>query len=173
MLRVVLAAVLAAALLAVAMPAIEAAGERATAEQATSALSRVREKAVGLVRREEPAPGGAARRSLTLAPPDGGLVRAPLDYLAIGGVPDCGTACDTASGDVVAYRIRGAEPRVAHVPVDMRVVSAGRVRSDEEPLVLRGAARLTLALVSRNERPTVLVGRGPDPLDDVGGGRGA
>lgn len=170
MLRVVLAGVLAAALLAAAMPTIDAARERATAEQAGSTLSRIHERAVGLVRTEEPTADGAARRHLSIALPDRGFARAPVAYLAIGGIPDCGTNHDTAAGDVVAYRVKGGPVRVAHVPVDMRVVTDGRVRDDEDPLVLRGDARLTMALVSRNGRPTVLVGLGSNPLEAIGGG---
>jgi hypothetical protein len=165
-LRVVLAVLLAAALLAAATPAVQGARERATADRATSSLSRVSERATGLVASAEATPRGAARRHLRLALPDGGFAHAPLEYLAIGGVPDCETPEDTDAGDVVAYRLRGGDPRVAHVPVDLRVVTDGRVRDDDESLVLRGDASLTLALVD-DDGPTVLVGRGSTPFETI------
>jgi hypothetical protein len=166
-LRVVLAVLLAAALLTAATPAVQGARERATADRATSSLSRVSERATGLAATDEVTPRGAAKRHLRLALPDGGFGHAPLEYLSIGGVPDCGTPRDTDAGDVVAYQVRGGEPRVVHVPVDLRVVTDGRVRDDDESLVLHGDASLTLALVDVGG-PTVLVGRGSTPFESVG-----
>lgn len=174
MLRAVLAVVLAVALVAAAMPAVEAARERHAADRAESGLTRVVERAAALAATEEATPGGAARRHLSLSVPDGGFATAPVDYLAVGGVPDCGSPRDTDGGDVVAYRLRGARPRVAHLPVDLRVVAAGTLRADDEPLVVRDDARLTLALATVDGRRTVLVGRGPDPFAGTRwGGAGA
>jgi len=174
MLRVVLAALLALALVAAAMPAVEAARERRAADGAESTLTRVVERATALAATEEATPGAAARRSLDLSAPDGGVATAAVDYLAVGGVPGCGSPRDTDGGDVVAYRLRDGHPRVAHLPVDLRVVAAGTLRDDDEPLVVRGDARLALALATVDGRRTVLVGRGPDPFAGTRwGGAGA
>lgn len=159
MLRVVLAAAIAVALLGAAMPVIEDARADRSGQIASSTLTRLSERAAGLVATEETGPGPPARRVLSIGVPDRGFATAPLDYVAIGGVPDCNTSRDTARGDVVAYRVRGGAPRIGDVPVDLRVVDGGRVRDDEDPLVLRGDARLALSLVDRDGTPTVLVGR--------------
>lgn len=161
MLRVVLAVVLSVALLGVAMPVVEDARAERTSHLVEGELSRLADRTVGLAGTEETGPGGVPRRVVTLSLPAGGFGAAPIDYVAIGGVPDCGTPRDTDHGDVVAYRLQGGDVRVRHVPVDLRVVTEGRVRDDEDPLLLRGDARVTLSLVDRRSGRTVLVERGP------------
>lgn len=167
MLRAVLAVVLAVALLGVAMPAVDEARADRTSHLAAGELSRLSERTTGLAATEEVGPDATARRVVSLSVPGAGFTTAPLEYVAVGGVPDCGRPRDTAEGDVVAYRLRGGAPQVRHVPVDLRVVTGGRVRGDEDPLVLRGDAHLTLSLVSRGGERTVLVRRGrtSEPVD--------
>lgn len=159
MLRVVLAVLLAVALLGAAMPVVEDARADRTSTLAAGELSRLAERATGLAAGGEAGPDAGSRRTVDLSLPDGGFATAPLAYAAVGGLPDCDAPGDTGAGDVVAYRLVGGEPRVRHVPVDVRVVEAGQARDDDEPLVLRGDASLTLALVEDEGPPTVLVGR--------------
>lgn len=177
MLRVVLAVVLALALLGVARPVVDDARAERTGRLAEGELARVTERATGLAGSEETGPGGAPRRVVTLSVPDGGLAAAPIDFVAIGGVPVCGTSRDTPHGDVVAYRVQGGDTRVGHVPVDLRVVTDDRVRGDEDPLVLRGDARVSLSLVDSEGGRTVLVRRGgagaPSVAVEATGGRRA
>lgn len=160
MLRVVLAVVLSTALLGISMPVVEDARAERTSHLVEGELSRLAERAIGLETTEETGPGGAPRRVVSLSLPAEGLAAAPIDYAAIGGVPDCRAPRDTGHGDVIAYRLQGGDARVRHVPVDIRVVTEGRVRGDEDPLILRGDARVTLSLVDRRTGPTVLVRRG-------------
>lgn len=159
MLRVVLAVVLSVALLGVTMPVVEDARAERTSHLAEGELSRLAERTIGLATTEETGPGGAPRRVVTLSLPDGTFAAAPIDYVAIGGIPDCRPSRDTRYGDVVAYRLQGGVTRVRQVPVDLRVVTEGRVLDDEDPLLLRGDARVTLSLVNREAGPTVLVRR--------------
>lgn len=175
MLRTVLAVLLGVALLAAAAPVVEDARERRTADLAAAELSRVSERATGLAARDAATADGAARRVLRVSVPDGGPATAALDYAAVGGVPGCGSPRDTAAGDVVAYRLRGGDPQVATLPVDLRAVTDGRVRDDGTPLVVRGDARLTLTLVAADGATRVRVRRtgAPRPPDADGGGRGA
>lgn len=188
MLRVVLAVVLSVALLGVAMPVVEDARAERTSSLAEGELARLAERATGLAATEEPGPGGDPRRIVDLSLPESGIAAAPIDFLAVGGVPversepgtrrtdspGDGSRCvappDTPHGDVVAYRLEGGDTHVRQVPVDVRVVTDGRVRDDGEPLVLRGDARLTLSLVDRDGESTVLVHRGDTgdrPIDGV------
>lgn len=160
MLRAVLAVVLAVALVGAAVPAIERARDRRAANLAEGQLSLVAERATGLATAEEATADGAARRVVSVAVPDDGIVTSALEFLAVGGVPDCGTPRDTAAGDVVAYRLKGGPTRVRHLPVDLRVVTGGRVREDDDPLVLEGDARLTLSLVRDGDERRVHVQRG-------------
>lgn len=166
MLRTVLAVLLAVALLAVAAPGIEQARADRTAALVEGELTRIAERATGLAAEET---GGAApaRRTVSLSLPDG-VAAAPVAYVAIGGVPGCGAARDTAHGDVVAYRLEGGEPMVRHLPVDLRVATDRTVDDDDEPLVLRGDARLRLTLDVRDGVRTVLVERaGGQPTADT------
>jgi hypothetical protein len=169
-LRVVLAAVLAVALLAVALPAIERARTQRSADLAEGSLALVAERATGLAAADEPTGGGAARRVLAVTVPAGGLGTAPVAYLAVGGAPDCATPRDASGGDVVAYRLRGGPTRVRHLPVDLRVRTGGRLRDDDDPLVLREDARLVLSLVGTGGDSHVLVER---DRQVTGGGSGA
>lgn len=173
MLREVLAVLLATALVVAAMPAVEAARERNAAGRAEASLTRVQEVATRLAATEEASPGGAARRTLSLSVPTGGFASSSVAYLAVGGLPDCETPRDTAGTDVIAYRLAGGPVRVASVPIDLRVVADGTLLADAEPLVVRGDARLTLALVAGDDGPTVVAGRGPGAVDglDQGGRR--
>lgn len=177
MLRVVLAVLLAVALLGVAMPVVEDARADRTSTLAAGELSRLAERATGLAASGETGPDAASRRTVDLSLPAGGFATAPLAYAAVGGLPDCDAPGDTAAGDVVAYRLVGGDTRVRHVPVDVRVVEAGQVRDDDEPLVLRGDASLTLALVETGGTRTVLVGRTGTvegaAVEPAAGGRGA
>lgn len=160
MLRVVLAVLFSVALFGVAVPVVEDARAERTGSVVEGELTRLGERAAGLESTEETGPAGSPRRVVSLSLPDGGVAAAPIDYVAIGGLPGCGSPRDTAYGDVVAYRTRGDEARVGHLPVDVRVVTGGRVRGDEDPLVLRGDATVTLTLVDRDGTRTVLVRRG-------------
>lgn len=160
MLRAVLAVVLSVALLGVATPVVEDARVQRSSHLVEGELSRVAERTIGLAATEETGPGAAPRRVVALSLPSGEFVTAPIDYVAIGGVPDCRTPRDTERSDVVAYKLRGADAHVRTVPVDLRVVTDGRVRDDEDPLVLRGDARVALSLADRDAGPTVLVRRG-------------
>lgn len=171
MLRVVLAVLLGVALLAAAAPAVDDARERRTAELAGAELSRVSERATGLAASDAATRDGAARRVLRVSIPDAGPASARIDYAAVGGVPGCGSPRDTAAGDVVAYRLRGGDPHVAPVPVDLRAVTDGRVRDDATPLVLQGDASLTLTLVAADGTTRVRVRRtGAPAAPDVDGG---
>lgn len=160
MLRAVLAVVLAVALVAVALPVVERARAQRSADLAEGSLARVAEQATGLAAAGEATGDGAARRVADVTVPAGGLVTAPVAYLAVGGVPDCGAPRDGTGGDVVAYRLDGGPTRVRHVPVDLRVRTDGRLRDDDDPLVLRQDARLVLSLVRTDEGRRVVVERG-------------
>lgn len=160
MLRVVLAAALAVALAAAAAPAVEDARARHSASHVEAELGALAGAARDLAR-EEPAPRGvAARRVLSVSLP-GGPAAAPVEYVAVGGVPGCHAPGDTGGGDVLAYRLAGGPTRARRLPVEVRAVGPDGVRDDDEPLVLRGDARVTLTLVDRDGAAVVLVRRGP------------
>lgn len=160
MLRVVLAALVAVALLGVAAPAVEDAREERSARLLAGELDALAAAAVDLSEREEAAPpNAAARRVRSVRVPGDGLAEAPVAYVAVGGLPDRDPARE-GRGDVLAYRLVGSDPRVRHVPVDLRVRGPdGTVRTDGTPLVLRGDARVTLSLVERDGGRVVLVRR--------------
>jgi hypothetical protein len=158
-LRVVLAVVLAIALLAVALPAVERARTQRSADLAEGSLARVAERATGLAATDAATDGGAARRVVSVTVPAGGPGTAPVAYLAVGGAPDCATPRDASGGDVVAYRLRGGPTRVRHLAVDLRVRTGGRLRDDDDPLVLRDDARLVLSLVGTDGGSRVVVER--------------
>lgn len=160
MLRVVLAVLVAVALLGVAMPVVEEARDDRTARLLEGELTAVAESAGELATEGELSATAPPRRSLRVDLPADGPGTAPVEYVAVGGVPDCKSPRDTAAGDVVAYRLSGHPPRVSHLPFDLRVPGDGHVRDDDEPLVLAGDATLTLTLVERHGRRTVLAERG-------------
>lgn len=159
MIRVLLAVVLSVALLGVAMPVVEDARAERTSSSAEGELTRLSDRAVELATTEEAGPGGVPRRVIAVSLPEAGMAATPIDYVAIGGVPDCGMARDTDHGDVVAYRLQGGDVHARYVSVDLRIVTDGRVRDDGDPLILRGDARVSLSLVDDGADPTVLVRR--------------
>jgi hypothetical protein len=165
-LRVVLAVLLAVALVGVAVPAVERARAERAADLAEGSLARVAERATGLAAAEEATGGGAARRTLSVSVPSGGLATGAVDYLAVGGAPNCMTPEDTASGDVVVYRLAGGAVRVRYLPVDLRVVGDGQT-GDDDPLVLREDAVVTLSLVRDGDQRRVHVQRGRAPAGDT------
>jgi hypothetical protein len=171
-LRVVLAVVLAVAVLAVALPVVERARTQRSADLAEGSLARVAERATGLAATDEATGGGAARRVVSVTVPAGGPGTTRVAYLAVGGAPDCATPRDASGGDVVAYRLRGGPTRVRHLPVDLRVRTDGRLRDDDDPLVLRDDARLVLSLVGTDGGSRVVVERDRQTTTDnpdVGG----
>lgn len=162
MIRVVLAVVLATALVGVGMGALERARPERTGRLVDAEVDRLADAAADL-QRSEPAVARrslAARRHLFLDVSDGGFVASPVDYVAIGGLPGRPVPGDDASGDVVAYRIAGGEPVVRRLPVDLRAAGPTGLLPDDQPLVLRGPADLTLSLLRRGGRRLVAVARG-------------
>lgn len=181
MLRTVLAVALAAALVAAANPALESTRTTRTDHLVAGELDRIETAAQVLAREESPAPLGdpAPRRTLTVSIPGESPTSAPVDYVALGGLPggpspEKAPVADTADRDVFAFRVSGGRQRVRRVDFDFRAAipadadpsdenstdgdSRWRVESDAIPIVLRGGAtyRLTLRLVRLDGRPTVL-----------------
>lgn len=165
MLRAVLAVTLAVALLGVAGPAIDDARTGSTERRIDGQLDALAASAETL-RECEPAvdPGErGARRVRSLSLPAASVTSAPVEYVAIGGIPEGRSDRDTTRTDVLAYAVEGGRQHVELVDVPIRVAVRGEdgwtIRGDGEPLVLRGdgTARVTLTLVRLDGRPTVLV----------------
>ena len=182
MLRTVLAVLLAAALISAANPALESARTTRTERLTAGELDRIETAARSLVREESPAPldDPGPRRTLTVSLPGESPTAAPVEYVALGGLPDErsveeASVADTAERDVFASRVGGGRRRVRRVGFDLAVAvpadgdstdenptdgdSGWKIEPDAVPVVLRGGAtyRLTLRLVRLDGRPTVLV----------------
>lgn len=206
MIRAVLAVLLAVALLGVSFPVLEDARKERSSTLAESQLDAIEAAAVELVDSEEavelddsgsitagdetsvpPDHYVASRRSLSVDVPNRGLTEAPVEYVAIGGVPpevrpaddDAGDGVDAGGGvdvedgvdvgggddvddggGVLGYRVADGDVRIRHAPVVFRVVEPnGTIASSGTPLVLYGDAELTLWLVELDGDRVVLVRR--------------
>lgn len=161
MLRVVLAVLLAAALVGVGTTALgEVRRERAhelvdgeTADLADAIENLARTEAATARRAD------AARRVLAVGVPTGSPTTAPVEYVSLGGVPGRAVPGDDRSRDVVAYQVRGGEPRLRWLPVDVRLPGRDGLRPDDDALVLERPAQLVLSLVRRAGRAVVLARR--------------
>jgi len=149
--RVVLAALLTVGLLGASLPALDDARTERTATLLDGELADVADAAVDLASTEEPAgrPAAAARRTVTVDVPTGGLTTAPAT-VAVGGIP--GEPAATGA-DVLAYRVAGSV-HVRDVPVAIRI--AGTEDSPDR-LTLSGPRRLVLTLLQEDGRPVVVV----------------
>ncbi|MFC4449301.1 DUF7311 family protein [Halorussus aquaticus] len=168
MFRVVLGVALAVAMVAAVTPALEDARVTRTERLTERELDRVEAAAVTLAREESP----GARRTLALSLPGDSPTATPVSFVSLGGLPGNTTATDTATHDVLAYRIAGGNRNVRRVETDLRVARARRAsggerrRDGDDPsgddsraLVLRGGEdyEVTLRLVSLDGRRTVTV----------------
>lgn len=190
MIRAVLAVLLAVALLSASFPVIEDAREDRSATLVESELDVVETAGIDLVSTEQPieldkskrAEHGkettttglatASRRSLSVDVPGQTLTEAPVEYVALGGVPaedrpderlgsDPGTDHEHHQNPgVLVYRLADSDVQIRHTPVEFRAKNAnGAVSPRGEPLVLRGDAELTLSLVELDGDRVVLVRR--------------
>ena len=181
MIRAVLAVLLAVALLGVSFPVLDDAREERSETVVESELGEIEAAAVDLARTEEAveldeperaadgdepmeAPGlrAASRRSVSVVVPDRTLTEAPVEYVAIGGIPaaDRSTGSSSRNGgvSVLAYRLGDGDIQIRHTPVEFRTMNPNSTISPEgDPLVLRGDAELTLALVELDGDRVVLV----------------
>jgi len=153
--RVALAVLLAAALLGASLPAAEEAAASRTAAAADASADRIT-AAVETLRRSDATrpelPG--ARRAVEIRFP-GGVLSHDLAYIAVGGIPGATDAGNGPDSAVVAYRLRGHDPRIAAVvSVDIRAGRNG-TSVDGEPLVVRDDATVVFRLVERDNRPVV------------------
>lgn len=156
MLRTVLAVVLAVVIVGIVAPALEDARVTRGESRTEIELARV-ETAVTELAQEE---NVGARRSLKLRFPAETVTRAPVAFVAVGGVPNQRTAADTDRSDVLAYRVSGGDMSVVRLPVDLLVLNDGNSASDDHALVVRGGTtRLTLRLLRDGDRPVVAVRR--------------
>ena len=156
MLRAVLAVVLAVALVGVVAPALEDTRVARSERQTEAELASV-ESAVAELAREE---NVGARRTLTLQLPTRAVIRAPVAYVSLGGVPEGVDAVDTSRTDVLVSRVAGGDPHVVRVPAELVAPTDGRPPGDDRPLVVRGGTvRLVLRLVRDGEEPVVAVER--------------
>jgi hypothetical protein len=162
-LRLVLGVALAVALVAAATPALDDARATRTERLTERELDRVAAAATTLA--SEDAPG--ARRTLTVSLPGRSPTAAPLDVVAVGGVPENESAqgrsvrtVDSAERDVLVFQVAGAPRQVRRVGTDLRVVRDGETdQSDAAALVLRGGETyaVTLRLVRLDGWRTVVV----------------
>lgn len=151
--RLVLAVVVAAALLGAAMPVVEDARHDVAATGADRAAQDVADAVTDLVRSGDPVPRGVpgGRRVVAVAVPERATV-------VVGSAAN-GSVRDGATDDVIAARVPPATERRTRVDADVRVVRAGVVRQDDEPLVLREDERIVLQYVLVDGDPTVTVER--------------
>ena len=156
MLRAVLAVVLSVAVVGVVAPALEDARVARGERQTEGELARVEAAVAELARGENV----GARRTLTLSLPTRSVTRAPVAYVAVGGVSRGPKAADTGQTDVLVSRVAGGDAHVVRVPAELVVVTDSRSPDDDRPLVARGGTvRLTLRLVRDGEEPVVEVER--------------
>ena len=187
MIRAVLAVLLAVALLGVSLPVLDDAREERSETLVESELDRIEAAAVDLTSTEEAvkldalgrAVDGdkateatglqtASRRSLSVDVPGQTLTEAPVEYIAVGGVPVADRPAGSSSRNggvddgagVLAYRLADGDTRVRHTPVEFRAGNAnGTISPEGDPLVLRGDAELVLSLVELDGDRVVLVRR--------------
>lgn len=131
--RVVLAVLLTGALLGAGVPAAERAGETRTATRLDETATGLADAVARLAARNDPAPGGAARRTLTIGIPQGGALR--VEPMAI------------------RWRVGGGPWHTRRPPERLAV--------DGQALRLPpGRYRLRLSLRTERGRPAVRVTRG-------------
>lgn len=163
MLRVVLAVLLAVALLGVSLPAVETARVERSATAVEGDLAAFETTVRDLATAADPATelDGAARRTVTVEVPRGSLTTAPVEFVAVGGLPEESVSLQDGSS-VLAYRV-GGTTHVRRIPVEVRVLGPdGDLGPPGEPLVLRESKQVTLLLLERNGDPVVAVTTG-DP----------
>lgn len=140
MIRAVLAVMLAVALLATTVPAVERAGIDRTEQTIQNDLEYLDDQALALLNTEEIVDGPGAKRTVSVTIPDGGLVAAETDQIAI------------KTGELT-YQIDG-KPEQSILP------RAPIVRPENaEPLVMASAGTHTIELepVWRDEHRKVMV----------------
>lgn len=158
--RLVLAAIVAAALLGAAMPAIDDARHDVSATEADRSAQAVADAITELHRSSDPVPRGVpgAKRVVTVEVPDGATIVIGSGTTESGTVTGQNrTVVDGPSADVVSYH---AEPRTtgsSTVDMDVRAVTDGAVRADDDGLVVRETGRVVLRheLVDGNATVTV------------------
>jgi len=156
-LRAVLAVLLAAALLAVGAGAVEETRQSRADALADGAAGRLSSVVEALDRRGTPTdrPATAPRRTLSLSLPTG-TVRTAAASLAVGG----GTGGDRPGRDPLVTRVAGERRTTTWLPLEVRAVGEDGLAPDDEPLVLRGEASVTLWLLTGADGPVVAVSRG-------------
>lgn len=159
--RVALAMLVAVALVAVSTPAVEDARTTRSAEHVRTELGGLERAIHGLAAEEDATTGPALgpRRVRQVTIPRASFATAPIEWVALGGYPDEPSPRDRDDTDVLVAAIEGGPTVRVVVAIDLRMIADGSVHPDDEPLVLGpGRHRLTLTLIQRGGRPTVLVG---------------
>jgi len=156
-LRAVLAVLLAAALLAVGAGAVEETrGSRADA-LAEGAADRLAAAVEALARRGTPTERRATppRRTLELSLPTGNVRTAPAALVVGAGVDG-----DGPGRDPLLTRVAGERRTTRWLPVEVRAVGSVGLAPDDEPLVVRGDATVTVWLLAGPDGPVVAVAGG-------------
>lgn len=157
--RLLLVTLVTTALIAAALPAIDHARTNVAAQTGRSELTDLT-AAIHATAANDPVPPDTpgAHRLHHLQVPDPGPGTTGLAWIAIGATPDTDTP-DSATTDVLAYRLPGGATKTIVVDVDIRVVFDGDVQPDDTPLLLRSNTRLRLTYIHADGRSVVRITR--------------